>query len=132
MNITESGKLLELEQKYINSEECVDADTISDVEASIGLNSFSILFMLTGCTSTIALVMFVIQHFLNSDSEHTNIFKAFIKRWRRYRRQTSARVINVESPRIPRDAPYLEARQSFSTTSDVESVVDHQDAPHLR
>ncbi|KAL8110860.1 hypothetical protein AgCh_026566 [Apium graveolens] len=59
MNITESGKLLELEKKYINSEECVDADTISDAEASIGLNSFSILFMLTGCTSTIVLVMFV-------------------------------------------------------------------------
>ncbi|KAL8110866.1 hypothetical protein AgCh_026572 [Apium graveolens] len=59
MNITESGKLLELEKKYINSEECVDADTISDAEPSIGLNSFSILFMLTGCTSTIVLVMFV-------------------------------------------------------------------------
>lgn len=132
MNITESGKLLDLEQKYINSEECVDADTISDEEASIGLNSFSILFMLTGCTSTVALTMFVIRYYLYSESEHTNVFKALIKRWRRYRRQSSARVINVESPRIPPDAPYSEARQSFSTTSDVESVVDYQDAPHLR
>ncbi|KAL8110935.1 glutamate receptor 2.2-like [Apium graveolens] len=132
MNITESGKLLELEKKYINSEECVDADTISDAEASIGLNSFSILFLLTGCTSTIALVMFVIRHFLKPETEHTNVFKAYIKRWRRYRRQTSARVINVESPRIRPDDPYLEARQSFSTASDVESVVDHQDAPHVR
>ncbi|KAK1371886.1 Lig_chan domain-containing protein/SBP_bac_3 domain-containing protein/ANF_receptor domain-containing protein [Heracleum sosnowskyi] len=132
MNITESGELLKLEQKYINSEECVDADTVSNEEASIGLNSFSILFMLTGCTSTFALVMFVIRHLLYSESEHTNVKKALIKRWRRYRRQTSGRVINVESPRIPPDAPYLEARQSFSTASDVESVVDHQDAPHLR
>ncbi|KAK1371881.1 Glutamate receptor [Heracleum sosnowskyi] len=133
MNITESGKLLELEDKYINSEKCVDADSISNEDASIGLDSFSILFGITGCTSTVALAMFVIRHFLHSKTEHGNLFKIkFIKRWPHYGKQSSARVTNVDSPRNSLEAPYSEARQSFSTTSDVESLEDHQHAPHHR
>nr|XP_017225330.1 PREDICTED: glutamate receptor 2.2-like [Daucus carota subsp. sativus] len=125
MNITESGKLLELENKYINSEECVDADSIPEEDASIGLNSFSILFALTGCTSTIALGVYVVRYFLISLPKQRILFRAFAKRWRHYRRQLSARVISVENPRNPPDDPYWEARHSFSTVSDIESLEDN-------
>lgn len=95
--------------------------------------SFSILFGITECTSTVVLAMYVIRYFLHSKPEHENLFVVnFIKRWRHYGRQSSSRVTNVETPRNSLDVPYSEARQSFSTTSDVESLEDHQVAPHRR
>ncbi|KAL8110931.1 glutamate receptor 2.8-like [Apium graveolens] len=130
MNITESGKLLELENEYINSEECLDADSAPNDDGSIGLNSFSVLFSISGGISTIALAIYVFNYFLCPKPEDTNPVKAnIIKQWLHLGRQLSARVVNVELPRNPPNTTYVEARQSFSTVSDVESLEDHNYSP---
>lgn len=115
--MTENGKLLELEDRYINSEECVDPNLFSDEDGSIGLDSFAVLFVLTGCTSTVALTIYIIRYIScspYSTSERSNILKrmsAFIKRWRNCRRQSSAIAVTVENPGNSPDASYSEARQ---------------------
>lgn len=133
MNITESGKLLDLEDEYINFEKCLDEDSVGNEDGRIGLNSFSVLFGFSGGISTIALVMYVLKYLLSSKPDDRNLVKAnFLKRWLRRGRQLSARVISIELPRNPPDALYSEARQSFSTVSDVESIEDHPYAPDHR
>lgn len=126
MNITESGKLLELENEYINSEKCLDADSDRNDDGRIRLKSFSILFGISGGISTIALAMFALNYFLCPKPDDANLVKAnLIERWLHLGRQLSAKVVNVEPPRNPPNATYVEARQSFSTVSDVESLEDH-------
>lgn len=130
MNITESGRLLVLEDQYINNEECKDVDSAPSDDGSIGLNSFSVLFAISGGISTISLAMYILKYFLFPEPDDASLVKAnFIRRWLHHGRQLSARVINVEPPRNPPDAHYSEARQSFSIVSDVESLEHHPYAP---
>lgn len=106
MNVTESGKLRELENTYIVSEKCVDLNSISSNEdASIDLSSFWVLFGLTGGTSTVALAAYAIsfiKKFQKSMPQNQNVFE-FIsvvsKQWQQQRRQSSSIVSNAESPR---------------------------------
>lgn len=133
--MSENGKLLELEERYINSEKCAEPVLLSNEDASIGFESFAILFLLTGCTSTVALAIFVIRHIicsLNSTLEHNNLFKrvsAFTRRLIKYKRPSAATVINIENPGNPPDATYSEARQPVSRTVDTKSLEDHLEAP---
>lgn len=130
MRITENGTLLDLEDQYINSEECKDVDSAPKNDGSIGLNSFSVLFGISGGISTIALAMYILKYFVFPKPDDASLIKAnFIRRWLHHGRQLSARVINIEPPRNTPDAHYLEARQSFSIGSDVESHEDHPYAP---
>ncbi|KAL8110932.1 glutamate receptor 2.8-like [Apium graveolens] len=130
MSITENGRLLELEDQYINNEECKDVDSAPSEDGSIGLNSFSVLFGFSGGISTIALAMYILKYFLFPKPDDGNLVRAnFVRRWLHHGRQLSARVINVEPPRNPPDAQYSEARRSFSIISDVESLEDHPYAP---
>lgn len=105
MNVTESGKLRELENTYIISEKCVDLNSISNEDVSIGLSSFWVLFGLTGGTSTVALAIYAISFIKKhqkSMPQNRNVFE-FIsvvsKQWQQQRRQSSSIVSNAESPR---------------------------------
>ncbi|XP_076924199.1 glutamate receptor 2.2-like [Bidens hawaiensis] len=60
MNVAESKKLKELEDKYFISEECVDEESSPDKAGKLNFHSFWVLFLLTGGTSTVALVIYII------------------------------------------------------------------------
>nr|XP_017232143.1 PREDICTED: glutamate receptor 2.8-like isoform X2 [Daucus carota subsp. sativus] len=130
LKISENGKLLELEERYINSKECAEPVLFSNEDASIGLDSFAILFVLSGCTSTVALAIYISRYIiclLSSTADCSDLFKrvsTFTKRWIDYRRPSSAIVISLENPGNPPDAPCPGARQFVSTT-DAESLEDH-------
>ncbi|XP_054813212.1 glutamate receptor 2.8-like [Prosopis cineraria] len=57
----ENGKVLDLENKMLVSEQCENTNTDEDDTASLGPNSFWALFTLTGTTSTIALLVYVFR-----------------------------------------------------------------------
>ncbi|MFS7994567.1 hypothetical protein Hanom_Chr12g01107561 [Helianthus anomalus] len=78
MNVSESGTLKELEDRYINSEKCLDEELLPDENESLNLHSFSVLFVLTGGTSTLALAIYIvisINDFKKSVQEHTTLFQ---------------------------------------------------------
>ncbi|KAF5950956.1 hypothetical protein HYC85_012949 [Camellia sinensis] len=59
LKVAESGKLRELENSMTGTELCLDMES-DHGNPSFSLNSFWILFILTGGTSTVALVFYVI------------------------------------------------------------------------
>lgn len=103
MNISESGKLKELEDTFLNSEKCVDEETSPDENNRLSLHSFWVLFKLTVGTSTVALTIYSIikiREQKKSNQEHTNLFKVIptlIKDWQLYMKQSSSVVVNIES-----------------------------------
>ncbi|KAK9078222.1 hypothetical protein SSX86_002279 [Deinandra increscens subsp. villosa] len=109
MNVSESGKLKEIEKKYIISEQCVDEESSPDEAGRLSLDSFWVLFLLTGGTSTVALVTYIIinfKEFKKSHQENANFFKsmlAFVKGWKLRVRRSSSMVSSVESARDNRN-----------------------------
>nr|KAJ0203647.1 hypothetical protein LSAT_V11C500274800 [Lactuca sativa] len=104
MNVSESGKLKELEDTFLTSEKCVDDESFRNGDESLSPLSFSILFVLTGGTSTVALVVYVvmsIRQFKESNPGVTNIFEliyVFMKdQWYQWR-HSSRVVADAESP----------------------------------
>ncbi|KAK2968388.1 hypothetical protein RJ640_004394 [Escallonia rubra] len=63
LNVSETGKLRDLEKKYIMSEKCVESELSTNENGSLSLQSFWILFVLTGGTSTVALTIYVVVGF---------------------------------------------------------------------
>lgn len=113
ISVTESGKLKELEDKFLTSEKCVDDDSFPNEDESLSPLSFTILFELTAGTSTVALVVYIvrrIREFNESNRGLTNFFKliwAFMKDRRHQMRRSSGVVVDAESPRRPPDVPDL-------------------------
>ncbi|KAM0004608.1 putative periplasmic binding protein-like I [Helianthus debilis subsp. tardiflorus] len=60
LNVSESGTLETIEKRMLGSEQSVDMESDHDEYGRLGLSSFWSLFILTGGTSTIALVIHVI------------------------------------------------------------------------
>ncbi|KAJ0700869.1 putative periplasmic binding protein-like I [Helianthus annuus] len=85
-NVSESGKLKELEDASLTSEKCVDEKSSPNEDESLSPRGFSILFELTGGTSTVALAIYIItsiREFKKSNPEPKNFFKlmsSFIKK----------------------------------------------------
>ncbi|KAK3036297.1 hypothetical protein RJ639_031269, partial [Escallonia herrerae] len=104
LNVSESGKLRELEKEYIVSEKCVDSELSTIENDSLGLQNFWVLFVLTGGTSTASLAIYVVlglRKRCNSMlDEHksvcTFILAAVTNLWRQ-RRRFSSRVGDAES-----------------------------------
>ncbi|GKC49249.1 glutamate receptor 2.8-like protein [Tanacetum coccineum] len=111
MNITESGKLKEFEDEYLISEKCIDNETFPNEDESLSPHSFSVLFELTGGTSTVAFILYIIisfRLFKKSNPELTGLFKlisAFMKDQKRQMRQASNIVAHAESPAHHPDVP---------------------------
>ncbi|XP_044495909.1 glutamate receptor 2.7-like [Mangifera indica] len=57
LKVSERGKLRELEMSMITEVDCIEVD-LDDDNSSLSLNSFWVLFVLTGATSTIALIIY--------------------------------------------------------------------------
>ncbi|KAK1405106.1 Glutamate receptor [Heracleum sosnowskyi] len=93
LEVFESGKLRELEDKMIGSERCVEVDSSNDDEISLSLNSFWILFALTGGITTCALTIYVLDGL----------------RRRHQRRRLSRKVSDAEIPEVPYTASNLDS-----------------------
>ncbi|GKE76283.1 hypothetical protein Tco_1542403 [Tanacetum coccineum] len=111
MNITESGKLKKFEDEYLISEKCIDNKSFPNEDESLSPHSFSVLFEITGGTSTVAFILYIIisfRQFKKSNPELTGLFKlisAFMKDQRRQMRQASNVVAHAESPAHHPDVP---------------------------
>ncbi|GKC19517.1 extracellular ligand-binding receptor [Tanacetum coccineum] len=111
MNITESGKLKEFEDEYLISEKCIDNKSFPNEDESLSPHSFSVLFEISGGTSTVAFILYIIisfRQFKKSNPELTGLFKlisAFMKEQRRQMRQASNVVAHAESPAHHPDVP---------------------------
>ncbi|KAI3774958.1 hypothetical protein L1987_49523 [Smallanthus sonchifolius] len=114
MNVSESRKLKELEDKHLISEECVDEESSPDENGRLNVHSFWVLFVLTGGTSTVAIVIYIIRRikeFKKSNQEHTNLsglISTFIKDCKRRMRRTSSIVASVESARHTQNIDQLD------------------------
>ncbi|KAJ9538518.1 hypothetical protein OSB04_031251 [Centaurea solstitialis] len=78
MNVSESGKLKELEDAFLVSEKCLDDKSFPNEDESLSPRSFWILFELTFGASTLALAMYIIisiRQFNESHPEITNFFQ---------------------------------------------------------
>ncbi|KAK1416727.1 hypothetical protein QVD17_25843 [Tagetes erecta] len=106
MNISESGKLKEFEDAYLTSEKCVDDEPSPNEDESLSLRSFSILFELTGGTSTLVLVIYIITSFIEfkeSNPELKNFLKLMSSFIKDQMRRSSIVVVPAESPPQPSD-----------------------------
>ncbi|KAK4851437.1 hypothetical protein QYF36_015175 [Acer negundo] len=61
LNLSEEGKLRELENKMLEKEKCEEDDGDDQEGSSISMTSYWVLFILTGGTSTVALVVYVVH-----------------------------------------------------------------------
>ncbi|KAF5185774.1 Glutamate receptor 2.2 [Thalictrum thalictroides] len=64
LEVTETGQLLELEHALISSYNCSDSDSHND---SLGVTSFLGLFYITGATTTLTLVLYLLRSFMASN-----------------------------------------------------------------
>ncbi|KAF2286077.1 hypothetical protein GH714_010198 [Hevea brasiliensis] len=99
LKVSESGKLLELENSMVASNQCRDRDIdLDDENPSLGPSCFRVLFILTGATSTLALVSYVLLK-ANSMLKHKSIWRlmlAVMKHWRFQKKHFTRRVSNAE------------------------------------
>ena len=59
LNVSESGRLRYLENNMIASEKCSDGELVDEM-SRLSPSSFWVLFMFTGSTSTISLLVYVV------------------------------------------------------------------------
>ncbi|CAB4277407.1 unnamed protein product [Prunus armeniaca] len=114
LKVIESGKLRDLENNMLASLKCLDSDAQKDSgDPSLSPNSFWVLFVFTGGTSTTALVVytFFIHKSVAESKTNWTIMLAAMKKWgnpnRRFSRRDSD--INAESPAIAPNASALQA-----------------------
>lgn len=95
LNVFESGKLRQLEDSMIGSEKCVEVDSTNE-EVSLSLDSFWLLFVFTGSTTTLSLIIYtlgVLRKHGESVVEKANILLVtFKKHWDHQRRGVSNKV----------------------------------------
>ncbi|PWA35751.1 ionotropic glutamate receptor, metazoa, Periplasmic binding protein-like I [Artemisia annua] len=108
MNITESGKLKKFEDEYLISEKCIDNESFPNEDERLSPQSFSVLFGLTGGTSTIAFILYIIISFIqfkNCNPELTSFFQLISAFVNDQMRQASNVVAHAESPIHHPDVP---------------------------
>ncbi|KAL8131537.1 glutamate receptor 2.8-like isoform X1 [Apium graveolens] len=113
LEVFESGKLRELEDKMIGSERCVEVDSSNDDEISLSLNSFWILFALTGGITTGALTIYALDGLRRRATKFTqqisNVVTMVLKHWGHQRRRFSRKVSDAEIPEDPYIASNLDS-----------------------
>lgn len=105
LNVSESGTLRDIEKKSLGLEHCVDQEEIPDEYESLGLGSFWSLFVLAGGTSTIALVIYVMQNYFKNERRSLIAIILDVRKYLVHRKKRMSRKISdvdgVESPNIP-------------------------------
>lgn len=88
----------------IGEERCVEADSSKDDELSLSLNSFWILFLFTGGTTTCSLAIYtldVLRKAKTSQVEYITIVTTILKYWRHQRSRFSRKISDVENSDLP-------------------------------
>lgn len=105
MEVTESGKLRELEEKMVAEERCVEVDSRNVDEVSLSLESFWILFVFTGGTSTCALAIYALQGLKRAKmypvENHSSLQTRISKYWSLKRSRFSRKTSHVEMSNLP-------------------------------
>ncbi|KAJ1442428.1 Solute-binding protein family 3/N-terminal domain of MltF [Sesbania bispinosa] len=88
LNISESGILRNLENSVLESEECKDIVDPGKETSSLSPGSFMVLFILTGGTSTTALLIYIfpVNYLCHGHRTVWCLMMAVIKRWRSQKR----------------------------------------------
>ncbi|KAJ7948714.1 Glutamate receptor [Quillaja saponaria] len=96
LKVSEDGTLRYLENKMIASEKCQDIE-VDDQNPSLSPSSFWVLFIFTGSTSTIALLVYIscTNNLLHGQKTMWKLLIAVIKHWGAQSRRFSRRVSNV-------------------------------------
>ncbi|KAM5586186.1 glutamate receptor 2.8-like [Rosa sericea] len=114
LKVAESGKLRELENKMLASQKCLDAETDGRTP-SLSPSSFWVLFIFSGGTSTIALLVYIFRIYKSMLKHKTvwNLMLAVINQWgnpsmQRFSRRDSD--IHPETPTHSANVPNLQAQ----------------------
>ncbi|WVY99475.1 hypothetical protein V8G54_025545 [Vigna mungo] len=100
LHLVEIGKVSELENKMLASEECEDKK-VNGETASLSPNSFWVLFILTAGTSTFSLLVYVFRMSYANSEEKTiwRLTTMIIQQCNQAKRRMSGKVSDVaESP----------------------------------
>ncbi|KAM1474871.1 hypothetical protein ACFX2I_030835 [Malus domestica] len=121
LKVSESGKLRELENAMFASQKCIDMEPDDEPRSlSLSPSYFWVLFMFTGRTSSIALVIYIFCACM-SLSEHKVIWKLMtvvLKHWGNQKRRFSRKVSDIagtkptNSPNAPMNCKLLNSRRS--------------------
>lgn len=121
LKVSESGKLRELENAILASQKCIDMEPDDDPRSlSLSPSYFWVLFVFTGGTSSIALVIYIFCACM-SLSEHKVIWKLMtvvLKYWGNQKRRFSRKVSDTagtkptNSPNAPMTCKLLNSRRS--------------------
>ncbi|KAF5460937.1 hypothetical protein F2P56_020771 [Juglans regia] len=95
LNVSESGKLRDLEIRMIASQECEDIESIDDI-SSLNPSSFWVLFVLTAGTSTAALLVYVVCHRRFGQKTIWRLMLAVMRHWWHRKKSFSRRVSSNE------------------------------------
>lgn len=104
LNVFETGVLKNLEDILLASEKCVETQSDNET-ASLSPQSFFVLFIFTGGTSTLALVVYYFHtewKVEDSMTDHEGVWMLMlmvVKKWREKGRKFSRKVRPVECPR---------------------------------
>ncbi|XP_073124758.1 glutamate receptor 2.6-like isoform X2 [Henckelia pumila] len=105
LNIFETGLLKDLEDNLLASEKCVEIQSDNET-VSLSPQSFFVLFIFTGGTSTVALVVYYFHREWKAEVEdsmagHKGVWMLMlmvVEKWREHRRKFSRKVSDVECP----------------------------------
>lgn len=91
LNVSESGRLRYLENRMIASEKCSDGELVDEM-SRLSPSSFWVLFMFTGGTSTIALLVYVVCHKRFGHKIVRRLSLAVMRRWWHQKKTLSRRL----------------------------------------
>ncbi|KAM4092980.1 hypothetical protein ACB094_06G080800 [Castanea mollissima] len=96
LKVSESGRLHELENNMIAAAKCEDVEPDKETP-SLSPNSFLVLFILSGGTSTVALLVYIfcLDKSMLRRKIMWRLMKAAMRHWRRQKQRFSRRVSNV-------------------------------------
>ncbi|KAI7750409.1 hypothetical protein M8C21_013426, partial [Ambrosia artemisiifolia] len=118
MNVSESKKLKELEDKHLNSEKCVDEESSPDEKGTLNLHR----------TSTVALVIYVIMNI----EEFKNIFRwisTFIKIWKHQAFQKGFSQLSLANEALMNVSESGKLKELEDTHLISEECVDEESSP---
>ncbi|KAK1416740.1 hypothetical protein QVD17_25856 [Tagetes erecta] len=105
LNVSESGTLQDIEKKSLGLEHCVDQEEILDKYERLDFRSFWSLFVLAGGTSTIALVIYVMQDLCKTERRSLATIISDVRKYLVHRKKRLSRKVSdadgVESSNVP-------------------------------
>jgi hypothetical protein len=98
LNVSETGRLRDLENRMIASEKCSNGESVDEM-SSLSPSSFWVLFSFSGGTSTIALLVYVVCHKKFGQKTVWRLVLVVMRHWWHQKKTFSRRVSDVEVER---------------------------------